>query len=268
MNRTFLLGAGALLVAGVTFMYLYTDAFIAEETGGRRVQVVVAARDISFGQPMRIQWLTTEDLPEAYLEDRHILGSEIRQLVGVPLATSVRAGEAVLRTDLSTLSTRQRTLSAEIPQGMRAVSLTATPESSHAGLLRPGDRVDVLLTVGDPRQPGSGRSVVVTQNVLVLSVGLVLQREWDDSRNRPRRDWRAQVSVLTDLEDAQRLVLSRRQGEMRLVLRSPGDPSILEREPEVHEADLFVMNNRQRWIRRFALAERPIFEEPPADAAP
>lgn len=263
MNRTLLILAGALLAGGIALFYLYQQAYVQEETGGQRVLVVTAAVDIPFGAPMRANWLTVKEVPQSYVEDRHIRISDLRSLVGVPLAQSVRAGEAVLRTDLSTLSDRQRTLSGEIPPGKRAISIDAQPESSHAGLLRPGDRVDVLLTVGDHRIPDSGRTVVVAQNLLVLAVGRAVQWEWDDDRNNAQRQYTAQISLEVGLEDAQRLALARREGLLRILLRNPNDVSDLEAPPEIREAHLGEALHRADWLRRFALVQRP--ELPPAE---
>lgn len=261
MNRTLLILSGALIAGGIAFFYLYSDAYVREETGGARVLVVTAARDIQFGEPMQSTWLTVKELPQSYVEDRHIRISDLRGLVGVPLAQSVRAGEAVLRTDLSSVSDQQRTLSGDIPQGKRAISIDAQPESSHAGLLRPGDRVDVLLTVGDHRVPDSGRTVVVAQNLLVLSVGRAVQWEWDTDRESTQQAFTAQVNLEVGLEDAQRLALSRREGRLRILLRNPNDVSALEAPPEVREPHLRDALERADWLRRFALVQRP---EPPA----
>lgn len=262
MNRTLLILAGALIVGGLVIFGLYMEAYIEEETGGERVLIVTAAQDIEFGEPMQISWLTTSELPQSYVEDRHLRASDLRRLIGVPLSQSVRSGEAVLRTDLSTLSDQQRTLSGEIPQGMRALGIEARPDSSHAGLLRPGDRVDVLLTVGDPRIPNSGRAVVVAQNVLVLSTNRAVVSSFDDDRNTPTHHAIAQISIEVGLEDAQRVTLAQRQGMLRIVLRNANDASEVTDPPDVLEAGLLAPSNRQEWLRRFAFVQRP--DPPPA----
>lgn len=263
MNRTLLILAAALVLGGVAVFQLYAESFIRDETGGPRVLVVTAALDIPFGQPLQAEWLRLEELPQAYVEDRHLRASDLRRLIGIPLAQSVRSGEAILRTDLSTLSDQQRTLSAEIPQGKRAVSIFAQAESNFAGLLRPGDRVDVVLTVGDAREPNSGRAVVLAQNLLVLSVGAGTLRRWDDDRERPREDPTAQVSLEVGLDEAQRLVLARNRGQLRLLLRNPNDVSVVMPAPELREEHLASSRHRADWLRRFALVERPEEPAPP-----
>lgn len=266
MNRTFLILAGALVLGGIAMFYIYVEAYYRDATGGPRVLVLTAAADIPFGEPLRPEWLTVTELPQSYVEERHLRASDLRRLVGVPLAQSVRSGEAILRTDLSSLSAQQRTLSGEIPPGKRAVSIHAQPESSFAGLLRPGDRVDVLLTVGDPRVPNSGRTVVLAQNLLVLSVGRGTVRTFDDERHRAREEPSMQVSLEVGLEQAQQLTHVRGNGSLRLLLRNANDISLVTPAPEVHEASLSDPARRADWLRRFALVQRP--EVPPPSVAP
>jgi pilus assembly protein CpaB len=256
MNRTLLILAGALIVAAGAVFVLYTDAYVQDETGGPRVLVLIAAQDIPFGQPMRAEWMTLSELPQRYVEDRHLRASDQRRLIGVPLAQSVRAGEAILRTDLSSLSDRHRSLSDEIPAGRRAVSIEAAPDSAFAGLLRPGDRVDVLFTVGDLREPGSGRTTVLAQDLLVLSVGLGMRTDYDRNVHHPDEHRGAQVSLQVGLEDAQRLVLARGRGNLRLVLRNPNDRSVVDPPPALGDPDLHDPARRADWLRRFALVER------------
>ena len=272
MNRTLLILAGALVLGGIAMFYIYAETYVSEATGGSRVLVLTAAGDIPFGEPLRPEWLTVTELPQSYVEERHLRASDLRRLVGVPLAQSVRSGEAILRTDLSSLSAQQRTLSGEIPAGKRAVSIHTQPESSFAGLLRPGDRVDVLYTVGDPREPNSGRTVVLAQNLLVLSVGLGTLRSFDDDRNRGREDPSMQVSLEVGLEQAQQLTHVRGDGSIRLLLRNANDISIVTPPPEVLEASLSDPARRADWLRRFALVQRPELPAPvapaPGEAAP
>ena len=257
MNRTLLILSGALIVAAGAVYYVYADTYVREETGGERLLVVTAVVDIPFGEPIQAAWLTAEELPETYVEERHLRISEMRQLVGVPLAQSVRAGEAVLRTDLSSLSDQQRTLSAEIPEGRRAVSLHALPISTFGGLLRPGDRVDALLVAGDYRIPNSGRSMVLAQNLLVLAVGQTMG--WDRESDPEGRRIGAQVvvSLQCELDDAQRLTLAHEEGNVQLLLRNANDGSELGEPPEVREAELYDRRYREGWLRRFAMVESP-----------
>src|SRR5690606_30187528 len=93
MNRTLLLASVALLVAGFLSFWMYQQQYRVEHGGGPTIEVVSALIDIPLGQPVRAEWLTTEEIPQSYLEERHIPATSMRDLVGLPLAQSVLAGE-------------------------------------------------------------------------------------------------------------------------------------------------------------------------------
>lgn len=68
-------------------------------------------------------------------------------------------------------------LSQVIPQGLRAVSLSVSEKSSVANLIKPGDRVDVLVVSNSRTPPPAGhvfplaQAVTILQNIPVLAVG-------------------------------------------------------------------------------------------------
>jgi pilus assembly protein CpaB len=232
MNRNMLAAAGALILGGLfIFFGVYTDAYTQTETGGAPISVIVALEDIPLGEPVAAEWLTVRDIPQTYVEDRHIPASDMRELIGLPLAQSVHAGEAVLRTDLSPLSDSRRTLSGSIPSGMRALTIQAFATALFGGLLRPGDHVDVLVTVGDPAIPHMGRTAVVLENVMVLAVGAEVHATGPDApatvaqaQDRSVRMGQASnVTVQVTMEQSTLLAQARNRGSIFLALRSPLD---------------------------------------------
>jgi pilus assembly protein CpaB len=260
MNRTLLLLSVGLLLGGLFVFRVYQDEFRAQETGGPMVEVLAAGQDIELGQPVRQEWLTTKEIPQSYVEDRHLPPSAGRDLVGLPLAQTVRAGEAILRTDLSTISDARRTLSGSIPPGMRAVTIMARPTSTFGGLLRPGDRVDVTLAVGARDFPETWRQVVVLENVLVLAVGQEIEvREAFDfsiagterGESREVRFGRANtITLQVTIEQAAVLTLARQRGILSLLLRNPNDITVAAQRRELGAADIFDPTRRAQYLRR------------------
>jgi pilus assembly protein CpaB len=259
MSRTLLLISAALLVGGLFLFWLYKEEFRARETGGPLVAVLAAAQDIELGQPIRQEWLTTKEIPQNYVEERHLPASAARDLVGLPLAQTVRAGEAILRTDLSTISDARRTLSGSIPAGMRAVTVLARPTSTFGGLLRPGDRVDVLVTVGTRELQETWRQAVVLENVLVLAVGQEFEvREGFDltstgaqAESREVRFGRAtNITLQVTIEQGAALTVARDEGVITLLLRNPNDVTMGQAHPELVAADIFDPARRARFMRR------------------
>jgi pilus assembly protein CpaB len=85
--------------------------------------------------------------------------------LGATAREALEPGEPVLWSDVND-PLEAPPLSDAVPQGRRAVTLPLDPSSSFSGLLRPGDRVDLLCT----REGGSG-GVALLEAVPVLAVG-------------------------------------------------------------------------------------------------
>lgn len=272
MSRTLLLAAFALLVAGFVAFGVYQQEYVENETGGEMVEVVAANTDIPLGRPVDASWLTTIEIPRSYVEERHIPAADMRDLIGLPLAQSVRYGEAILRTDLSTLSDARRTLSGAIPSGMRAVTITVREGSTFGGLLRPGDRVDVVLGVGRGQFTDTWRSVMVLENVLVLAVGQDFDVEEPSATGsgeaaRGERDVRfrraTNIALQVTPEQAALIAEARRieRGTMQLLLRNPNDIETDPDRQDLFAPDLYDAARRARFLRRtraYAAAPEPV----------
>ena len=255
MNRNMLAAAFALIVGGLfLFFYVYQNAFLATETGGTPMQVLFALEDIPLGEPVRAEWVASRDLPQMYVEDRHLPASALRELIGLPLAQTVHAGECILSTDLSPLSDARRTLSGSIPTGLRAMTIQAFQTALFGGLLRPGDHVDVVVTIGDPAIMNMGRTAVVLENVTVLAIG---QEVHADGPAQPRTVAEAQdrrvrmgqasnVTLMITMAQSALLAQSRNQGTIFLALRSPTDTQTSSTPyPDVGPSD--VTDATRRW---------------------
>jgi pilus assembly protein CpaB len=257
----------ALILAGIVVMYLYQEQYRLERSGGRPVDVVMASQDIPFGEPVRAEWLATRSLPADYVEDRHILATRIRDLIGLPLAQSVRAGEAIMRTDLSPLSDQQRTLSGEIPQGSRALTILATQTSSFNGLLRPGDHVDVILTIGDPMRASGWRNALLLENVTILAVGRALhEEETEEGRRGYRLGQTTSVTLQVTFPQGALITQAQQDGRIQLTLRNANDVSERGTRFELQAADIEVQERRERFLFR-GPRRPPFIVDPPAGAA-
>ncbi len=280
MNRNLLTAAFALMVGGLfVFVYVYMNAFMETETGGAPVQVLMALEDIPLGEPVRAEWISSRDLPQTYVEDRHLPVSAMRELIGLPLAQSVHAGECILRTDLSPLSDARRTLSGSIPTGLRAMTIQAFQTALFGGLLRPGDHVDVIVTVGDPQILNMGRTAIVLENVTVLAVGQDVHvdgpaqpRTVQEAQDRTVRMGQASnVTLEITVEQSALLAQARNQGSIFLALRSPTD-NVTSPTPYPDVGPQDVLDAARRWHfqstgPRSLLAPLPVIEPSALDGA-
>ena len=87
-----------------------------------------------------------------------MLAAERGKIIGLRLGHTLQAQQMLMWTDLNIALEERRNLSQLVQPGMRAVTVRAADsdlEKSFA-LIRPGDRVDVLLTLaGGAQVPGA-----------------------------------------------------------------------------------------------------------------
>lgn len=256
MNAKAIIAAVACAVVGLVMLLLYMQAFEEEASGGTPVEVLVATRRIPLGAALTADMLGRRPLPQAYVEDRHIPASEADRILGVRVTSGVEGGESVLWTDLATTSEQRRDLSGLVQEGQRAITIRADVSASFGGLLRPGDRVDVLLTV----EPESGEfvTVVLLQGRLVLAAGRDTGAPLRPGERRTTRQGTVnQVTLSCTLEQAQALALAQEQGRLTLILRNPDDITAVENPRDTTSQDVLGTEGRQRIQRR-----RPQTEEP------
>lgn len=208
--------AGVAAALGAGALHLYLARFEAEATGGAPQPVVMVARDLGLGEVITEGALSLHELPEQYVEERHIAASDMARVVGTRATAAVRSGASLLWSDLDVMQ-GGRTLSSLVRSGMRAFSLS-DGAASFDGLLRPGDRVDVLFTA---REDDARSTRTLLQNVLVLTVGADLGTKSDGASGERRRGEGVTLSVTP--AQAETLASTEGVGRLRLSLRNPED---------------------------------------------
>jgi pilus assembly protein CpaB len=106
---------------------------------------------------------------------------------------------------------------------VRAMTIAVDEVNSLSGMLQPGDRIDLLLTVRPlpvqgQLQPEFTRTVI--QDVPVLATGRQRAQQAEDTPTS--RSYTA-ITVEVDPERAQKLVVAQRSGKLTAVLRHPND---------------------------------------------
>jgi Flp pilus assembly protein CpaB len=105
---------------------------------------------------------------------------------------------------------------------MRASTILTPNDSSFvAGLIEPGDKVDVLFTDStDKELTGGGSTAPIMQNIEVLAIGQIVDP--DESREKTGKRMRS-VTLAVLPEQATKLVLAQEMGTLHLALRSEQD---------------------------------------------
>jgi len=161
--------------------------------------------------------------------------SDPSQVVGYTTRAEIDAGEQVLQTKLVPRESTGATLAYTVPLGMRAVSVPVNEQTGVAGLLNPGDRVDVLGTV-DIEIPSKDPNVntikltkthLILQNVEVLAVGQNFGAPGgQQGENKDQKKGAAgTVTLAVKADQVQMLVAVADKGKLTLALRAPADKS-------------------------------------------
>jgi pilus assembly protein CpaB len=238
-----LIAALATAALGIALMFVYMRRFEAEVRGGDLVEVLVAVEDIPLGAQISEDMLGFDEVPRKYLQERHIRRNDVQRILGVRARAEIRANEWVLWTDLATTGDQRRDLSSLLREGMRAVNIGVRRGSAFGGLLRPGDRVDVLLTM----EEGGGITLPLLQNILVLAVGSDTGRVSFDEEDE--NDLTSITCALT-VEQAQLITLGASRGSMSLILRNPDDIHVIEDLPDTRINDIVEIERRANLQKR------------------
>jgi len=159
-------------VAGLSslFIYRWTENKAASQRvvvkAEESVSVAVAVADLSWGtklgpEMIRVVPFFKKSLPKGYFSD---IGSLAGRVVIIP----VEENEAITESKLAPTSVTVGGVSAIIKPGKRALAVKGDKVIGLSGFIRPGDRVDVLVTIKDPRYKRQITKIVL-EDVLVLA---------------------------------------------------------------------------------------------------
>lgn len=204
-------------VLGASALHFYLARY-ERDVGGAPKSVLVVTRDLALGDVITHGALDVRELPERYVEERHISFEDLERVLGARVTSALASGTALLWSDLD-VAHETRTLAGLVRDGMRAFPLPDR-DVTFDGLLRPGDRVDVLFTP----EAESEQASALLENVLVLTVGRDLGRPQERAADALEHAGRVTLSVT--LAQAQRLAAREGHGSLRLALRNPQDLTV------------------------------------------
>lgn len=196
--------------------------------------VAVAGLDLPEGTQLKRSHIRTAEIPLAYIQkDAYVLskGANLSDIENLVTKVSIAKGNQITKPSLSSLSPEMG-ISLKVQPGNRAYILEVN--SQVAKMIKPGDKVDILITF-DAQLKNSNKekmSVTILQNILVLGVGSNLGQGLDSAgKNKNKEDEQnnaafsdmSTLSLSLGLEAAQYLALAEEEGEITVVVRAPGD---------------------------------------------
>ena len=176
------------------------------------VPVAVAAANLTWGTQIKPEMVKTvpylkESLPTGYF-------AKADDLKGRVLVAPMKINDPISEHHLAPQDVKTGGVSAVLKQGKRAVSVKGDKVIGLAGLINPGNRVDVLVTIQDP-QKKEDRTKLILENVLVLATGTQIQKN-EKGEPSPVDVYTLEVTP----EEAERLSLGGSEGKLQLALRS------------------------------------------------
>lgn len=240
---------------GTTLFLVYARRLEIETSGGNRVDIVVAVRNLPRGTALAEEMLTTRAIPQAYVDDRAIRAIEREKVLGLKTAENVAVSQAVFWTDVVTTRDDRRDLSSLVQPGYRAVTAPFASNPTFA-LIRPGDFVDVLA-ISQRSNSELRDSTILLQRILVLAIG----NETGGATGKGKPGQSSQAPTLTlslNLQEAQLLQLASQRGPLSVALRNPNDQRVAESPPALDSRALDdpTEGDRVRAFRRHEAAAR------------
>ncbi len=195
-----------------------------------KLHILVAARPLRAGNLLVMDDVGTTEVgneppPPGSYGDSIAARSILR---GAMVRRSLAANDPILAGDVLNPGDRGF-LAAVLGTGMRAVTVGVDSVSGTAGLIWPGDHVDLLLTqsIDDKEQPLDHRisGETVLANLRVIAVDQQLVQGGQGSQANPTGTGNANRTVTLEATsyDAERIAVASRLGKISLVVRSAAD---------------------------------------------
>jgi len=210
------LGCGVVAAVGITQVMAKRDA----ETPGQveLESIVVAMKDIPMGDPVSVQLVTLEEWPKDKVPKGAI--TKVEDVENRRPKARIFAGSPILENQLLGKGVLDQGASDAIPKGMRVIAVKVNDVSGGASLIRPGDRVDVLVHV---QRGGGNLGQTITKTILQDIKVFAVDSVWDIATGGEKSVVARTISLLVTPAQAEKVTLACEMGVIRLVMRSPDD---------------------------------------------
>jgi len=260
------LSCGLVASIGITRVMANRDSEAAAPAGDTET-IFVALEDISMGEVVTPQHLRLEQWPKDKIPPTAL--TRIEDVEGRRTKTRLYAGEPVLDNKLYDKGATDAGAGILIPPGYRAVPVKVDLETGGSNMIRPGDRVDVLLFVSACPAKGLAKTTMKTilQDIKVFAVNNVVNVDSDGEADGGRMLKASTISLLLTPDQAQQVALATELGKIRLVLRSPEDDTIAEVAP-TGPGDVLDEGEGNREAENPVIDVSPLVASPSPDGGP
>lgn len=214
------LGVGAVLMSNHLIQRRMAQLEEAANSGKQTVSVVVAKRDLQRGETISSESMAVREMPAEFVHADAIRPDQFASMEHQRLAVPIKRGDVLL--PVHSEGNGGQVFSATLKKGLRALTFEVDAVNSISGMLRPGDRIDLIYSAR-PVNAGS-EDVDVTapllSNVTVLATDQSLTKR-DDESGKERSF--STVTLEVSPYDANRIIVAKESGRLTAVLRHPDD---------------------------------------------
>ena len=216
------LGCGLVASIGITQVIKRPPQEIVIKEG--MSPILVAKSDVPMGEVINPANVKLESWPKDSVPAGAL--TKLSDIEGRRLRTEIFSGEAILAKKLLPKGATTSTATEFIPRGYRVVSVDVD-KSDGAGMIMPGDRVDVILHVRRNQNLGisEDRTQTILQDVKVFAVNDTFKL---GSKEKSNVSISAKtISLLVTPQQAEKLDLGSQLGKIRLVMRGLEDKDVV-----------------------------------------
>jgi len=180
-------------------------------------EVLVANVNLTPGQALAVEQVRWEKWPSSVVDPSFITHATVPNEEQFVKNTVIRApilpGQPITQTAI-VHGDAKGFMAATLGEGMRAISIGISTDSSAGGFILPNDRVDVILTRKPEGSNGRGVAKTILSNLRVLAVDQVYRQE-KDTRTVIGKTATVEVSP----EQAEAIAAASQSGLLSLALR-------------------------------------------------
>lgn len=220
---------GGALAAGGGAAY-FAKGYINREMRAEREQlhsqyqlmsVVVAKGDLVPGAVLSSQTVAVREVPKTFLHADAVRSDHWADIAGRVLSRAVRGGETILNSHLA--QGAGAGFSAQLTEGMRALTFPVDEEASIAGMLAPGDHIDLLFTTA---AANDSVTLPLLFAVPVIATGLRTQSNENALPDRLQSGPFRTITVAVTPADAAKITLAQEAGRISVALRQSNDQTL------------------------------------------
>ncbi len=210
------LGGGAAYLGGTALQNRMNELDEQARAGLTLVPVVVAKQDLQRGEAITATAFAVRKVPKEYLNADAVRPADFEGFIAQRLIVGLKRGDILL--PVHTEGNGNKVFSSTLGVGKRALTFEVDTVNSVSGMLRPGDRIDLIYTAR-----GAGESDItqpLLSNLEVLATDQVQTRR--DEQTGKERTFSTITMELTP-QDAQKVIVARQAGRLTALLRHPDD---------------------------------------------